>query len=90
MLGIDTECDPGLCLLGTPSLAGETNEKWPLPAQQRTMECSVKGRTAHSREVKPRHLGLALKDAKEFARHERSAAKAELGVSRELIHSSRK
>lgn len=58
--------------------------------QQRTRECSVKGRTANFGEVKPRHSGLALQDAKEFAGHEGSAAKAELGMSRELIHSSRK
>lgn len=80
---IDTECDPGPCLTRTPSLAGQANEKWPL-------QCSVKSRTANFGEVRPGHLGWALKDAEEFVRHEGSAAKAELGVSSELVHSASK
>lgn len=33
---------------------------------------------------------MALKDAEEFARYKGSLAKAELGMSRELIHSPSK
>lgn len=81
---MDTECDPVPCLTRTPSPGGgEAKEKWPL-------QCSVKSRTANFGEVRPGHLGWALKDAEEFVRHEGNAAKAELGVSRELVHSSSK
>lgn len=38
-------------------------------------------------EMWPEYLGWALKNAEEFARYKGSVAKAELGVSRELIHS---
>ena len=47
---------------------GEGSGKKPLPAQQRTKECSVQGRAAKLGKVRPGYLGWALKDAEEFAR----------------------
>lgn len=55
----------GPCLPGTANLVEVTHGKQLLPVQQRTTGCSVTGRVAKFGE----HLGWALKDAEEFARH---------------------
>lgn len=68
LLGTATKCDPGPLPSRVPRLVGEGSGKKPLPAQQRTKECSVQGRAAKLGKVRPGYLGWALKDAEEFAR----------------------